>query len=165
MNIIKQNWIGLVGLISLCIAIPLHAGTAQNVLNILGIVVLILYAKIGKNEFFLYLEFVILLGTILKIFNASNIVLIAALVVATILSLIKVFRNPSYREWNAIFGVIGLVGLVYGYSTLNNWGYAVGGVSSAIYSFIAFRNGLKSALIFAVLNLIYSGLAFYMIMR
>lgn len=165
MNIIKQNWLGLVGLIGLCIAIPLPAGTVQNSLNVIGIIALILYAKFGKNEFFMYLELVVLLGTILKILNVSNTVLITALVVATILSLIKVFRNPSYREWSAIFGIIGLAGLVYGYSTLSNWGYAIGGVSSAIYSFIAFRNGLKSALIFTVLNLIYSGLAFYMIMR
>lgn len=165
MNLIKQNWIGLLGLILLCSGIPMHAGVIQNIFNIIGIAALILYARLKKNEFFFYLESVVLLGTVLKIINVSFAVLVSVLIIASILSLVKVFQNKAYRTWDASFGLIGLMGLVYGYSTLSNYGYAVGGVASAIYSFIGYKKGLQSALIFVLLNIIYSALAIYMIVN
>lgn len=163
MNMVKENWIGIIGLIGLCAGIPMSSGIVQNVLNVVGIASLILYAKSKKNDFFFYLESVVLFGTLLKIANVSSVILITALMIAAGLALVKVFQNPDYRKLDTIFGLIGLVGLVYGYATLSNYGYAVGGIASVIYSLIGYRKGLKSGLIFALLNLIYSALAIFMI--
>lgn len=165
MNLIKQNGLGLLGLVLLCAGIPMQPGIIQSICNVVGICTLILYAWRGKNEFFFYLEQVVLLGTVLKIANVSSLVLVSALIIASILSLTKVFQNPVYRTWDVTFGLIGLMGLVYGYSTLSNYGYAIGGVSAAIYSYIGYSKGLKSGLVFALLNIIYSALAIYMIVK
>ncbi len=163
MEVIKQNWLGIVGLIGLCAGIPLAPSIAKDVLNIVGLVGLIFYAWRGKNDFFFYLEFVVLLGTILKIANVSDTIVAISLVIASLLALVKVFQNPIYRVWYTGFGLIGLAGLVYGYSTLSNIGYAIGGIASVIYSFIGYAKGVKSAFIFGILNIIYSALAIFML--
>lgn len=165
MNLLKEHWVGILGLIGLCSGIPMEAGVTQNIFNVVGISGLILYAKLKKNDFFFYLEIVVLLGTVLKIFDVSSVVLVTALIVGSVLALLKVFQNPAYRAWDTIFGLVGLAGLVYGYSALSNYGYAIGGVASAIYSIIGYRKGLKSGMIFALLNIIYSGLAIFMIIK
>ncbi len=163
MNIIKQNWLGLIGLIILCIGIVLPQGLLQNICNISGISSLILYAWYGKNDFFFYLESVVLLGTILQIMHINLIVMTVILVIAAIFSFYIIFRNPIYRTKDIVFGIIGVAGLIYGYATLSNVGYAIGGIGALIYSFIGFSKGIKSALIFTLLNAIYSATAIYMI--
>lgn len=165
MKILRQNWLGIIGLICLCIAIPLANGVTQNLLNVIGILLLVTYAWCAKNEFFFYLELVVLLGAVLKITNVSNLVLNTALVLASVIALARVFKNPANRVWYIGFGLVGLAGLVYGYATLSNLGYAIGGVASMIYSFILFSKGIKSALIFGILNIIYGTLAIYMLIK
>lgn len=165
MNTLKEHWIGMFGLIALCAGIPLEAGAMQNACNIAGVFGLIAYAKVKNNAFFFYLELVVMLSTLLKIFAVSPIILITALIIATSLALLKIFQDPAYRVWDTAFGLIGLSGLVYGYAALSNYGYAVGGVASAIYSIIGFRKGVKSGFIFAILNLIYGGIAIFMIVK
>lgn len=165
MEVIKQNWIGLIGLIGLCAGIPMSPGIVQNIFNVVALLALVIYAWRGKNDFFFYLELVVLFGTILKIANVSDAVVAISLVVASLLALAKVFQNPIYRVWYTSFGLIGLAGLVYGYSTLSNVGYAIGGIASVIYSFIGYSKGVKSAFIFGVLNIIYSALAIFMLIN
>ncbi|RTK95587.1 MAG: hypothetical protein EKK64_06460 [Neisseriaceae bacterium] len=163
MNLIKQNLLGLVGLMILCAGIVLPQGIAQNFCNVVGISALIVYAFLGKNDFFFYLEIVVLIGTIMKIFNVETTLMFAVLIIATIISFAIIFRNPIYRSWDIIFGVVGISGLIYGYATLSNYGYAIGGLATIVYSLIGFSKGIKSALVFALLNTIYSALAIYMI--
>lgn len=165
METIKQNIVGVVGLIALCIAIPLSHGALQNVINVVGILALILYAWQGKNIFFFYLELIVLLGTFLQIAKVSPIITWTALILSFLVTALKLLQNPAYRNFGTILGFVGLAGLVFGYATLNPIGYAVGGVCSACYSFILFKQGIKSGLLFALLNVIYGGLAIYMIVN
>lgn len=165
MELIKKNILGIFGLIILCVGVTIDIGILKHTLNITGIILLIIYAWINKDEFFCYLELVVLMGTIMKIMDFSNNILVLLLVCATIISLIKIFKNPIYRKLDTAIGLTGLFGLVYGYSTLNNYGYAIGGVSLAIYSIIGYFNGVKSALIFAILNIFFGSVAIYMILN
>ena len=165
MEIIKQNIVGVIGLIGLCIAIPMSGGLLQNVINVLGISALIIYAWQGKNTFFFYLESVVLLGTILQIAGVSPEITWTALILSFVVTVLRILQNPDYRNIMTAIGFVGLFGLVFGYATLNPIGYAIGGVCCACYSFILFKQGIKSGLLFTLLNIIYGGLAIYVILK
>lgn len=162
-NMIKQNLLGILGLVLLCVGVAVGIGITQNILNVIGISMLIIYAKQGKNEFFFYLESVVLLGTVLKIADVNNNILIMSLIIATLLALFKVLKNAEYRKADTVIGIIGLLGLVYGYSTLSSYGYAIGGIALAIFSLIGYCKGIKSALIFMILNVFFASIAIYTI--
>ena len=165
MDLIKQNIIGVLGLIALCVAIPLPPGLLQNVINVFGISALIIYAWQGKNTFFFYLESVVLLGTILQIAGVSPEITWTALILSFAVTTLRVLQNPDYRNFMTVIGFVGLFGLVFGYATLNPIGYAVGGACCAWYSIALFRQGIKSGLLFCVLNIIYGSVAVYVIFK
>lgn len=164
MKLIKDNLLGIIGLIGLCIAIPLAGGLLKNVLNIIGFLGLILYARVGKNDLFFYFEIVALIGYLLNIAEISNSFKYPLMIILSIAALIKVLSKAEFRQWYTIFGVIGLGGLVYGYLAFSNLGYTIGGVGMAIYSFIGFYQGVQIALIFGLLNVIYGGISIYMLL-
>ena len=165
MELIKQNIVGVLGLIALCVAIPLSHGAPQNVINVVGISALIIYAWQGRNTFFLYLELIVLLGTLLQIAEVSPVITWTTLTLSFFVTALRLLQNPAYRNFATILGFTGLAGLVFGYATLNPIGYAIGGVCSACYSIILFRQGIKSGLLFALLNVIYGALAIYVILN
>lgn len=165
MDLIKQNIIGVLGLIALCVAIPLPPGLLQNGINVLGISALIIYAWQGKNTFFFYLESVVLLGTFLQIAGVSSAITWTALILSFVVIVLRILQNPAYRNFMTVIGFTGLFGLVFGYATLNPIGYAIGGVCCACYSFILFKQGIKSGLLFTLLNIIYGGLAIFVILK
>lgn len=164
MKIIKENWLGLLGLIGLCVAIPLPEGLVKNIFNLIGFVGLIVYAWRGKNAFFFYFELVALLGNILNIMGVGDTIKFTLLVIASLAALIRVLMKPEYRQWYTIFGVIGLGGLVYGYAAFSNWGYTIGGIGMVLYSAVGFYQGVQIALIFGLLNVIYGGISIYMLL-
>lgn len=165
MQQIKQNWIGLLGLILLCSGLTLDQTLIiKDIINVIGILLLLIYAKQQNNSFFFYAEFVVLLGTVLKIISLNEMTLLICMSIASILALIKIFALPYYRTHfiETLIGLIGLFGLAFGFSTNENIGLVIGGLFLAIYGFIGFKNGIASALIFAILNLIFGGLALYL---
>jgi hypothetical protein len=163
-KLIKDNILGIIGLIALCVAIPLPEGSIKNILNIVGFLGLISYAKLGKNDLFFYAELVALLGYIVNIVGINNSIKYPVMIVVSLAALIKILSNADYRKLYTIFGFIGLGGLVYGYLAYSNVGYAVGGVGMAIYSLIGFFQGFRVALIFFILNVIYGGVSIYMLL-
>jgi hypothetical protein len=164
MKIIRENWLGVLGLVCLCVAIPVPLGLVKNALNIIGFLSLISYAWMGKNDVFFYFEIVALFGYLITLFGMPDIMKYPLLAIACIAALSKVLSNQLNRKWYTIFCVIGLGGLVYGYAAFSNLGYAIGGVGMVIYSAIGYYKGVKVALIFGVLNIIYGGVAIFMLM-
>lgn len=160
---IKENWIGILGLILLCVGLTLEPSYIQGGFNVVGIVLLLIYAKMQKNLFFYYAECVVLLGTILKIIGINEVFLALCMTIASIFALYKIFGIEYYKKHTieTIIGLIGLFGLALGFSTGLNIGFIVGGIFLAVYGFIGFFNGITSALIFAILNLIFGGIALY----
>lgn len=162
-RLIKENHIGILGLILLCIGLLVSELWPKNIINVIGIVLLMIYAKQQKNDFFYYAELVVLLGTLLNVAQINTTILMIVMIIASILVLFKIFSFPYYRTHvlDSIIGLIGLFGLAFGFSTGNNWGFIIGGFFIALYGFIGFFKGVGSALIFAILNLIFAGIAIY----
>jgi hypothetical protein len=163
MELIKQNWIGIVGLIGLCVGMPLTHGVLQNSVNLASFIALVLYAWLGKNEFFIYQQSAVLIGAVLKILQVNDFIIGGVLVAILFVAVIKILQNPVFRVWYTAVGFIGFGGFVYGYSMLNNVAYAVAGVASTIYSFVSYSKGVKSAFLFGVLNIIYGSIALYLV--
>lgn len=163
MGVIRQNWIGIVGLIGLCIGMPLPHGILQNSINLVSFIALVLYAWLGKNEFFTYQQSIVLIGAVLKILNVNDLIIASVLVIMSLVAVVKILQNPVFRVWYTAVGFIGLAGFVYGYATLNPIAYAVAGVASTIYSFVSYSKGVKSAFLFGVLNIIYGSIALYIV--
>lgn len=163
MEVIKQNWIGIVGLVGLCIGMPLSHGILQNSVNLISFIALVVYAWLGKNEFFIYQQSAVLIGALLKVLHVNDFIIGAILLVILLIAIIKVLQNPAFRVWYTIVGFIGFAGFVYGYSMFNNIAYAIAGIASTIYSFVSYSKGVKSAFLFGVLNVIYGSIALYLV--
>ncbi len=163
MNLVKENIIGIIGLIALCAGIPLPIGLLKFSLNIIGFIALIIYAYKGKNALFFYFEIVALIGYILSFMPIANHIKYLLMVILTLAAFAKIFSFEKFRRWYTGFGIAGLVGLIYGYLANSNLGYAIGGIGMVIYSFIGFFQGTKIALIFGILNIIYGSIAIYML--
>lgn len=163
---IRQNWLGVLGLLVLCVAIAGDfSGRPRDAIDFIGVTMMTLYAFQQRNEFFCYLQTVAELGVILRIVHASNNILMIVLGSVSLFALIMIFRKPVFREFGSLIGVAGLLGLAYGYATLNIIGFTVGGIGLMIYGFIGFKKGFESALLFAILNGVYSVAALYVLFK
>jgi hypothetical protein len=159
MEILRQHRFGIAGLVLLCAGLVMHPGSLQNVTNVAGLCALIYYAYAAQNLFFFYLEFIVLLGSILKIARVSGIITTIALALAAMLALARIGQEPRYRTPSTLIGACGLIGLVYGYTTFQGLGFVIGGSGLFLYSLLGYRQKVAGAAVFAILNFIYTLIA------
>jgi hypothetical protein len=153
--------LGIVGL-GLAIIGNLYPDTqTQKVLYLLGGILLTITAVIEGQAYFIALEAIVIVSASLA-FIPGYFFLKAMLPLAlTALFLLYLNRNPHSTEKVDHLGTCGLVLLALGYAITHPLLYLAGGIVLTVYSYRAYRAGVSIALLWAVLNAVFSLTAFY----
>jgi hypothetical protein len=135
----------------------------QKVCYLLGSIFLLTMSSLDLQLYFILLQIVILAGAIVAFFPIPVFYKAAVPIALSIFSVLLFLFKGYLKDPNQIFGCLGLLLLAAGYAVSNPIIYFLGGLVVMIYSYISYRRGIKTALLFALLNLVFSVTSAYAI--
>ncbi len=166
---VKTNYINLsisiIGLVMIIIGALLSPTITQKTLFAGGCVFLFTASCIEKATFFAILQVIVLLGTAIAFFHISITAKLIVLGVVSIIALVYLYKRNFIQTFIDIVGSAGLLLLAFGYAVSNPFVYLFGGLFLAIYSYSAYKKGVKIGLIFAILNVIFTVMALISVLR
>lgn len=156
----KTKWssiqIGAIGLLCAIIGNLYPATMLQKHLYLAGGLLLFISALLEKEEYFITLEVVVIACTLLAYLPEHAGLKMAVPLVLSLGSIGYLFYRGLLRDGLSWVGVAGLVFLGLGYATLNPLIYFAGGVVLTIYSTASYFRGVGIALLWAILNAVFS---------
>ncbi len=170
MNLVKTNYcswsmiIGTLGLILAIIGNFYLDSLLQKYLYFFAAVLLTGSAVLEKQTFFIILEIIVVVSTAIAfipgymLFKAAIPLLLSAIFLGNYLS------SPQNRDILNLTGALGIILLALGYAIIHPAIYLAGGVVLTIFSSIAFARGVRIAILWAILNAVFSVTALYSIL-
>lgn len=129
--------------------------TAKKLCYLLGSVVLLIMSVREKSVFFTALQVIVLTATALVFLSISPILKAGVPIGLSLLSAIYFGSRGEMKDSLTWWSMVSIVLLALGYAVANPIIRLVGGISMAIYSFLAFRRGVVVGLLFGVLNIFF----------
>ncbi len=124
-------------------------------------ILLLMSAALEKAEYFIALEVVVIVSAFLAYLPEHGALKMAVPLVLSLFSIVYLYYRGLLQSSHSLLGVAGLVFLGLGYATLNPIIYLLGGVVLTVYSAISYYKGVSIALLWAVLNAIFSFTALF----
>ncbi len=121
--------------------------------------VLLVSALMERAVYFIILEVIVVASTVIAFVPGHLILKAAVPLVMSAVAIPYLLSKEQYRNLASILGILGLVSLALGYALIHPLIYFLGGFFLAIYSFIAYFQGERIAILFAVLNTIFAATA------
>lgn len=163
LNQSKTKWssvlIGVVGLLAAIIGNLYPETMLQKHLYLAGGVLLIISALLEKAEYFITLEVVVIVCAILAYYPGHAELKMAVPLVLSLLSVVYLYSRGLLGTMLSHLGIVGLVLLGLGYATLNPHIYLAGGLVLTVYSAASYFKGVNIAMLWAILNAVFSATA------
>ncbi len=150
---------GVIGMALTLLGLLLPIGFEQRVVFLLGALGPTLTAYLEYHKLFLVLQAVVVSGTLVAFFQLASYVKISIPFFIAIPVLLLLKKQAVLSTANDIFGAVSLLLLSAGYATQEMLFLFLGGFAVSIYSAIEWRKGFAPALIWLVLNVIFTTLA------
>lgn len=147
--------IGIIGMIMVCVGALLPVSLAQKVLFLVGSAGLATTAICERHRFLIALEAVILLGTSLAFFVMTPMTTAIIMLVASVICLTYLYRKGDISSFNSWLGALALLTLAVGFAYSHPLIYLSGGVLMCAYSIGLLRQGIKIAMLWLILNLVF----------
>lgn len=148
--------IGVIGLLCAIVG-NLYPGTMmQKYLYLAGGVLLMVSALLEKQEYFIALEVVVIVSALLAFLPEYEWLKMGVPLLLSLFSVAYLYSRGLLNSALSLLGVAGLVFLGLGYATLNPVIYLLGGLVLTVYSAGSYFKGVRIALLWAILNAIFS---------
>ncbi|MGD9107663.1 MAG: hypothetical protein PVI75_00630 [Gammaproteobacteria bacterium] len=121
-----------------------------------GTVFLLTPAVLERNTFFIILEIILMIGTIIAFFPVAFIWKSSIPVGLGIIAAIYFGFSGQLKDYLTWLSVIGILVGTWGYAVTNPIIYFCAGTIITTYSFCSFRRGETIALVFGILNVIFT---------
>ncbi len=157
--------ISIIGLVMIIVGAVLSPTITQKVLFAGGAMFLLIASCVDRAEFFAILNGIVLLGTAIAFFHVTITVKLILLGLASVIALGYLSKRDYIKTIIDIIGCVGLLLLAFGYAVSNPFIYLFGGLFLTIYSYKAYKDGVRIGLIFAILNAIFTVMALIGILR
>ena len=148
--------VGVIGLLSFIVGTLIPGSPLQKYFFLAGAILLTISSYLEKNVFFTVLEAIVTIGAILTFLSLSNITIAVITFIIVIITVLYFAAKGLFKERYLIIGTIGLFFLAIGVGTLNPIAYTIGGFFLTIYAYFSFKKGYQIALLFIILNAIFS---------
>jgi len=148
--------IGVLGLILVIAGTFLPPQLTQKLLFIFGVFLLIISSALEKHQFFAILETVVLVGSLVAFTSMSMATKVVIPIAFSILAIIYFATRGMLRDYVSIIGCIGLLFLATGFAISTPIVYFLGGLALTIYSYISYCRGASIALLFTILNAVFT---------
>jgi len=123
---------------------------------VIGAILMLLAAVIERELFFSVLQLVVLAGAAMY-FTSFSLVARAAVPIVLAGSFLLYFAySGRLQDKLTLFGSIGIAILAIGYAVSSPFVYFAGGVILTIYATMSYRRGVSIAILWAILNFIFS---------
>jgi hypothetical protein len=148
--------IGVIGLLAFIVGTLMLGLPCQKVFFLVGSILLTISSYLEKNIFFTVIEGIATIDAILTFTLLSNTTIAIITFIIVILTVLYFVAKGAFKERYLIIGTVGLFFLAMGVGTLNPIAYTLGGFFLVIYSYFSFRKGSQIALLFIILNSIFT---------
>lgn len=148
--------IGAIGLLCAIVGNLYPATLLQKYLFLACGILLMISAILEKQEYFIVLEVVVIVSALLAFLSEHGGLKMGVPLLLSLFSIAYLYSRGLLNSSLSILGVAGLVFLGLGYATLNPLIYLLGGVVLTVYSAISYTRGVGIALLWAILNAIFS---------
>lgn len=149
-------FIGVFGLGLIIFGTFLPPILAQKILFSSGCLLLLCSSIMEKHTFFAVLQVVALIGSLVAFTSFSPGLKAALPIAVSILALIFFITKGMLKQRENIFGCLGLLFLAAGYAVSNPIVYMLGGIFLSTYSYFSYRRGARIAMLFLVLNIVFT---------
>jgi len=148
--------IGTIGMIGIIAGTFLQPTVTQKLCFLLGGLLMLVSSIIERHKFLTVLQIVTVSGASMAFtpFTVGQKMIVP--IGLTVLSLIAFAVKGELKDRLTLLGSVGLGCLAVGYATSNPILYFLGGVFLAIYAFASYFKGVKIALLWAILNSVFS---------
>jgi len=148
--------IGAIGLLCAIVGNLYPATMLQKYLYLAGGVLLMISALLEKQEYFIALEVVVIVSALLAFLPELAWLKMGVPLLLSLFSIAYLYSRGLLNSALSLLGVAGLVFLGLGYAILNPVIYLLGGVVLTAYSLGSYFKGVGIALLWAILNAIFS---------
>ncbi len=148
--------IGIIGLLIFIVGTLMPGAACQKYLFFAGAILLTLSSYLEKNIFFTVLEAIVSIDAILTFLNLPVLTITIITFIIVIITVIYFAIKGAFKERYLIIGTVGLLFLAIGVGTLNPIAYTLGGLFLVIYAYYSFKKGYQIALLFIILNAIFT---------
>jgi hypothetical protein len=150
---------GILGMLLTIAALVLAEAEFQRTFFAVGALGMTLTALLEGHRLFIGLQLIVLSGTVAAFLPLSVMAKGFVPLAASIPTLGFLAMHKSLNTRNDWFGSLALATLGVGYAVQHPLGFFVGGALISIFSAIELRRGFKPAVIWLVLNLVFTGLS------
>ncbi len=151
--------IGVVGMAIIIYGNLLPATTAQKLCYLFGGIIMMVSALLEKQSFFIILQVIIVSGAAIAFAPMPAIYRACVPILLSIIAIAHFAMKGELSNKTTLLGNLGIVFLAAGYAITNPVIYFIGGALLSIYSLISFKQGVKIAILWAILNIIFSATA------
>lgn len=148
--------IAVIGMLIASTGNLLTVPTPQKWCYLVGALLLLLSSSLERQRFFIILQIIVVIGSAIAFSAFAPTIKAAFPIVFSILALIYMATSGMLRDKLTIFGCFGIVFLAAGYAITNPFVYLFGALVLMIYSFISYSRGVTIALLWGILNAIFS---------
>lgn len=148
--------IGAVGMLLATYANLLTPNLTQKWCYFIAALALLVSSVLERHKFFAILQIIVVAATAIA-FTSFSLWTKAALPVSlSILSIVYFIYTGECKDRLTAFGCLGILLLAIGYATINPIAFLFGALVLMIYSYTSFQRGVTIALLWAILNAMFS---------
>lgn len=152
----KTIFLGIFGMLIIITALLSTDLPTQRILFFLGAALMTSMALLEDHKLFIGLQLVILSGTITAFFNIPKLIEAAIPLLVSLPVIYYLFKKNIINNKVHLIGVLALVGLGMGYATQSLMVFFLSGLFICTFSFLEFISGFRPAIIWLILNLIFT---------
>lgn len=153
-----------IGIIGACVILLGLINNSDELLYVIGALLLLLTAIYFQLVYFIALELILLAGHGALLLNLGLSIQIALPIFLSIqLFVYYLLTGQSLQNIFRLIGICGVAILSIGFAYTNEWLYFFGALGVTIYAYYKFYIGVPVALLWAILNLIFAIFSFIII--
>lgn len=155
--IAKGNLVlGGLGVVLTILGVLVGFSLTQKCLFFLGALALLITAVRDNHKYFVLLEVVVIIGTLVAFFPITVAVKSGIMLVLSLVALVALKRDFKPESAIAWVSVAGILTLALGYAISDPWIYLIGGVLLTIYALAEIQKGIQIAWFWLILNGLFS---------
>lgn len=148
--------IGIIGMLIATYGNLVHQLTTQKWCYLIGALLLFISSLLEKQKFFIALQIIIGAGAAVAFTTYPPLYKAAVPIILSIVAIIYFIATKQLKDPLTAFGCIGIALLAAGYAVTNPIIFFLGAFVLMLYSYGSFRRGVGIALLWAILNAIFS---------
>jgi len=148
--------IGIIGMAIACYGNLLPYSETQKTCYFVGALLLLISSILEKQLFFIVLQIIITSGTGIAFAVWIPTFKATIPIILSLLAIVYFTKRGQLQDKTTILGIIAIAVLAAGYAVTKPFVYFLGAVLLMAYSFISFKQGIKIALLWAILNAVFA---------